>query len=498
MSNVVLEMKNITKEFPGVKALSNVNFKIYDGKVMALLGENGAGKSTLMKILTGVYQKTSGEMIYKGEKVEFKNTKMSQEKGISIIHQELNLIPGLTVAENIFLGREPINNLRKIDWNKMFGDAKKLLEELGIAFSPKILVSELSIGHQQMVEIAKALSFNAEVIVMDEPTDALTTKETESLFTVIRKLRSEGKSMVYITHRLDEVFEICDYATVLRDGQFIGENAIEQLNKDKIIELMVGRTLTEQYPRIDVKRGKKVLAIDKLTNEYIKDISFDLYEGEIVGIAGLMGSMRTELAKTIYGVYEVKSGDILIDGKQVKIHSPVDAINNGIAYVSEDRKADGLILGLSIKENISISTLKELSGFLGKITTSEEEKRAKKFVDDMSIRTPSIHQKVKNLSGGNQQKVSISKSLMKGPKILILDEPTRGVDVGAKKEIYMLINKFKKEGMSILMISSEMPEIMGLSDRIMVMNEGEVTGYLDREQASQEAIMKYAVGMKEE
>lgn len=497
MDNVILEMKGITKEFPGVKALDKADFRVYQGKVMALLGENGAGKSTLMKILTGVYQRTSGDMFYKGESVEFKNTKMSQEQGVSIIHQELNLIPELTVAENIFLGREPINAYHKINWDKMFDDAKKLLQELGISFSPKTPVSKLSIGHQQMVEIAKALSFNSEVIIMDEPTDALTTKETEYLFEVIKKLKNDGKSIVYITHRLEEVFEICDYATVLRDGQFIAEQPISDLDKEKIIELMVGRTLTEQYPRISVEKGKQILSVVGVTNEYVSDINFDLYEGEIVGISGLMGSMRTELAKTIYGVYSIKSGEILINKKTVKINSPVDAIRQGIAYVSEDRKANGLILGLSIKENMSISALEIFSGLLGKINKVKEIKKAEEFTKEMSIRTPSIYQKVKNLSGGNQQKVSISKSLMSNPKILILDEPTRGVDVGAKKEIYTLINKFKKEGMCIIMISSEIPEILGMSDRIMVMHEGKVTGEMDVPKATQETIMRYAVGMKE-
>ena len=497
MDNVILEMKGITKEFPGVKALDKADFRVYQGKVMALLGENGAGKSTLMKILTGVYQRTSGDMFYKGESVEFKNTKMSQEQGVSIIHQELNLIPELTVAENIFLGREPINAYHKINWDKMFDDAKKLLQELGISFSPKTPVSKLSIGHQQMVEIAKALSFNSEVIIMDEPTDALTTKETEYLFEVIKKLKNDGKSIVYITHRLEEVFEICDYATVLRDGQFIAEQPISDLDKEKIIELMVGRTLTEQYPRISVEKGKQVLSVRGVTNEYVSDINFDLYEGEIVGISGLMGSMRTELAKTIYGVYSMKVGQILLNNKPAKINSPVDAIKQGIAYVSEDRKTNGLILGLSIKENMSISALEIFSSLLGKINKAKENKKAEEFTKEMSIRTPSIYQKVKNLSGGNQQKVSISKSLMSNPKILILDEPTRGVDVGAKKEIYTLINKFKKEGMCILMISSEIPEILGMSDRIMVMHEGKITGEMDLSEATQEIIMRHAIGMKE-
>lgn len=489
-------MKGITKKFPGVIALNQVHLKIYKGKVMALLGENGAGKSTLMKILTGVYEKTTGEVVYKGKTVDFKNTRESQESGISIIHQELNLVSELSIGENIFLGREPINVFCKIDWDKLFKEAKRYMDELNMNLSPKTLISELSIGQQQMVEIAKALSLNAEIIIMDEPTDALTLKETESLFNVIEQLKSEGKSMVYITHRLDEVFQVCDDATVLRDGQFIAEYPVNELDKSKIIELMVGRALTEQYPLVEVQRGKRVLSVSGLTNEYVKNISFDLYEGEVLGIAGLMGSMRTELAKSIYGAIPIDEGEIKILDKTVKITSPEKAIKEGIAYVSEDRKINGLVLSLSVKENMSLSAMKDFSGFLGKINKSKEVKTAEKYTKDMSIKTPSINQIVKNLSGGNQQKVSISKSLMSNPKILILDEPTRGVDVGAKWEIYTLINKFKKEGMSIIMISSEMPEILGMADKIVVMHEGQITGSLLKEDATQQDIMKFAVGVK--
>lgn len=497
MEQMVFEMKAISKDFPGVKALNQVNFRVLRGKVMALLGENGAGKSTLMKIMTGVYQKSSGELYYNLEKVEFDNIRASQKKGIAIIHQELNLIPELSVAENIYLGREPINKFGKIIWKKMWEDSQELLDTLGIHFSPKTLVSKLSIGHQQMVEISKALSLNAEIIIMDEPTDALTTKETENLFRIIKQLRDEGKSIVYITHRLEEVFDICDYATILRDGQLIGEYEVKTINQDRIIELMVGRKLTEQYPRVNCKKGKKILSVNNISNQYIKDISFDAYEGEIVGIAGLMGSMRTELAKTIYGFYSKGSGEVLINDEEVHINSPEKAIKNGIAYVSEDRKANGLILGLSVKENMSISALKDFES-VGKIKKQKEEQVVNQYVEKMFIATPSIHQLVKYLSGGNQQKVSISKCLMTKPKILILDEPTRGVDVGAKREIYQMINTFKQNGMCIIMISSEIPEILGMSDRILVMHEGEISGVITNEEATQQVIMRYAVGIKEE
>ncbi|WP_432664288.1 ribose ABC transporter ATP-binding protein RbsA [Wukongibacter baidiensis] len=497
MNNVILEMKGITKEFPGVKALKGVDFRVLEGKVMALLGENGAGKSTLMKILSGVYQRTSGEMYYKGEAVQFKNSKESQDKGIAIIHQELNLIPQLTIAENIFLGREPVNSLRKIDWNKLFNDSKGLLKKLGVTEDPKTLVGELSIGKQQMVEIAKALSLNAQVIIMDEPTDALTDKEALKLFEVIRELKKEGRSIVYISHRLKEVFEVCDYATILRDGAFIAEHPTTELTEDKIVELMVGRKLTEQFPRIEANTGEVALEVKSLNNKYLKNVSFKVNKGEILGISGLMGAGRTELAKTIFGAIRKDRGEVIIDGKSLSIKSPEQAIKEGLSYVSEDRKGDGLLLGLSVKKNMTISALKELSQTLWKIDGSKEEDIAQDFVKDMSIRTPSTEQIIKNLSGGNQQKVAIAKSLVTKPKVLILDEPTRGVDVGAKKEIYDIINRFKKEGMAIIMISSEIAEILGMSDRIMVMHEGKVTGIINRNDASQERIMRCAVGIEE-
>lgn len=497
MNQVILEMKGITKEFPGVKALNGVDFKIYKGKVMALLGENGAGKSTLMKIMTGVYNKTSGEMYYEGQKVDFKEPKESQVKGIAIIHQELNLVNELTIGENIFLGREPLNNFGKIDSKKLYSDAQILLDKLGVKESPKTLVGELSVGKQQMVEIAKALSLNAKVIVMDEPTDALTDKETESLFKVIRELRNEGKSLVYISHRLKEIFEICDDVTILRDGTFIAEKNINEINEDIMIELMVGRKLTEQFPQVKCNPGEVVLEVKKLNNDYLNNVSFSLKKGEILGISGLMGAGRTELAQTIYGHLPLHSGEIYIDGTLVKIKHPKEAIKNGISYVSEDRKGNGLVLGLSIKENMHISALKNITGFLFKINKSKEEEISQKYIDSMSVKTPSMNQLVKNLSGGNQQKVSIAKSLMTTPKVLILDEPTRGVDVGAKKEIYDLINSYKKQGMSIIMISSEIPEIMGMSDRIIVMHEGKITGEIKGNESSQESIMRYAVGIKE-
>ncbi len=497
MSSAIIQMKGISKVFPGVKALDSVNMNTYKGRIMALVGENGAGKSTLMKVLTGVYEKTAGEIYLEGKPVSFSNTKESQNAGIAIIHQELNLIPSLSIGENIFLGREPVNRLGKIDWGKLFKEARVIMEQIGIDEGPETLVAELSIGKQQMVEIAKALSINARVIIMDEPTGALTEKETESLFNVIRELRKEGRSIVYISHRLKEIFEICDDVTVLRDGQFIGEYPITELNEDKIIELMVGRTLSEQFPRVDCEPGDTALEVRNLNSPLVKNISFEVKRGEIIGVAGLMGSGRTELARTLYGLYRKSSGEIFIDGKDVDIKSPGQAIRSGLVYVSEDRKSNGVVLGLSVKENISLSVLQKLTSFLGWIDTRKEENMAKDAIRNMSIKTSGLGQLVKNLSGGNQQKVSLSKTLMTKPKILILDEPTRGVDVGAKKEIYDIMNKFKKEGMSIIMISSEMPEILGMSDRILVMHEGRIAGSLDHKEANQENIMRLAVGEKE-
>lgn len=497
MSDSIIQMRGITKEFPGVKALRSVDFNIYKGKIMALVGENGAGKSTLMKILTGVYEKTSGEILLNGEQVQIKNTREAQKMGIAIIHQELNLLSNLSIGENIFLGREPVNSIGKIAWSKLFKAAKAIMDRLGITEKPETLVNELSIGKQQMVEIAKALSLNAQVIVMDEPTGALTDKETESLFKVIKELKAEGRSIVYISHRLKEIFQICDDVTIMRDGQFIAEHPIHEVNEDKIIELMVGRKLSEQYPRVTCQTGEILLEVKNLTNAYVRGISFSLRRGEIVGLAGLMGSGRTELARTIYGVLEEDSGEIIIQGKAVHIKSPGQAIKNGISYVSEDRKRNGVVLGLNIKENISLSVLQKLSGMFGIIDKKKEEAAALESIKGMSIKASGVKQLVKNLSGGNQQKVSLSKSLMTSPKILILDEPTRGVDVGAKKEIYDIINQFKKAGMSILMISSEIPEILGISDRVMVMHEGRITGCLERENANQESIMRLAVGHME-
>ncbi|CAI2458233.1 ribose ABC transporter ATP-binding protein RbsA [Serratia ficaria] len=490
----LLQLKGIDKAFPGVKALSGAALSVYPGKVMALVGENGAGKSTMMKVLTGIYQKDAGSQSFLGKEVVFNGPKDSQDAGIGIIHQELNLIPQLTIAENIFLGREFVNRFGRIDWKRMHAEADRLLARLNLRYSSHRPVGELSIGDQQMVEIAKVLSFESKVIIMDEPTDALTDTETASLFKVINELKAEGRGIVYISHRLKEIFEICDDVTVFRDGQFIAERPVSELQEDRLIEMMVGRKLEEQYPRLRLPRGEKRLQVSHLSGPGVDDVSFTLYRGEILGVAGLMGAGRTELMKILYGAAPRKAGGVTLDGHEVIAHSPQDGLANGIVYISEDRKRDGLVLGMSVKENMSLTALRYFSRAGGSLKQADEQQAVGDFIRLFNIKTPSMEQPIGLLSGGNQQKVAIARGLMTRPKVLILDEPTRGVDVGAKKEIYQLINQFKQEGLSIILVSSEMPEVLGMSDRILVMHEGRLSGEFPIEQATQEALMAAAVG----
>ncbi|MCW6539715.1 ribose ABC transporter ATP-binding protein RbsA [Yersinia ruckeri] len=490
----LLQLKGIDKAFPGVKALSGAALSVYPGRVMALVGENGAGKSTMMKVLTGIYSKDAGSQHFLGQEVVFNGPKASQEAGIGIIHQELNLIPQLTIAENIFLGREFVNRFGGIDWKKMYAEADRLLARLNLNYSSHRLVGELSIGDQQMVEIAKVLSFESKVIIMDEPTDALTDTETASLFNVIRELKAEGRGIVYISHRLKEIFEICDDVTVFRDGQFIGEKPVSELQEDTLIEMMVGRKLEEQYPRLNLPLGDVRLQVKQLCGPGVHDVSFSLRAGEILGVAGLMGAGRTELMKIIYGALPRQSGYVMLNGREVVTRSPQDGLANGIVYISEDRKRDGLVLGMSVKENMSLTALRYFSRSGGSLKQADEQQAVADFIRLFNIKTPSMEQPIGLLSGGNQQKVAIARGLMTRPKVLILDEPTRGVDVGAKKEIYQLINQFKQEGLSIILVSSEMPEVLGMSDRILVMHEGHLSGEFSIEQATQEVLMAAAVG----
>lgn len=496
-SKILLQMVGISKEFPGVLALDDVHLNIYKGQVMALLGENGAGKSTLMKILCGAYTHSGGSILSGGSELVITSPRDAMDKGIAIIHQELNLLPALSVGENIFLGREPTHASGRIDWKSLYREAASFLDYLGADIDPKALAGSLSIGDQQMVEIAKALSMKAEILILDEPTDALTDKETDNLFRVVAELRDEGKGVVYISHRLPEVFRICDRVTVLRDGQFIGEEPVPSLDEDRIIEMMVGRRLEEQLPYMPSVPGEELLRLEGMESAVCRDINMTLRKGEVVGVAGLMGAGRTELALTLFGLYPAGPGQIRLDGEAVNINTPAEAMRNGITYVSEDRKQMGLFLDLDVKDNITMPALKSFERLLFKTDDRARNSRVDDFIKTLSIKTTGRNQPVGNLSGGNQQKVSIARGLVTAPRLLILDEPTRGVDVGAKKEIYSLINSFKQEGLAILMISSEMPELLGISDRILVMHNNTIAGELSREEASQESILRLAVGMKE-
>lgn len=492
----VLEMKNITKTFPGVKALDRVNFSLEKGEVHALLGENGAGKSTLMKVLNGIHKRDEGEIFLKGEPVEFENTKEAQNAGLAIIHQELELIPYLNVAENIFLGREEKNGVF-INYKKLYQQTDDVLDLLGVDIDPRAKIKDLNIGSQQMVEIAKAVSQDADILVMDEPTSSLTNQEIEILFELIERLKEQEIAIVYISHRLEEVFEICDRVTVLRDGQFVGEVKTSETDEDDLIKMMVGRTIEDRFPKMNFNPAEEILRVENLSvPDEIINASFSLKKGEILGIAGLMGSGRTELAKAIFGVFKEKSGQIFYRGSQLKIDSPADAIDNGIYYLSEDRKEEGLILGLSVADNISISVLKTILNANTFIDAAAEKDLAEKYIDDLNIKTPSEKQLVKNLSGGNQQKVVISKLLSTTPEVVIFDEPTRGIDVGAKREIYNLMQELIDQGVAVILISSELPEVLNLSNRILVMHEKEIMGELDAAEADQEAVMKLATGRR--
>ncbi|KAF6660868.1 ribose ABC transporter ATP-binding protein RbsA [Pantoea sp. EKM101V] len=490
----LLQLDGIEKSFPGVKALKGASLNVRAGRVMALVGENGAGKSTMMKVLTGIYQYDAGTLRWLGKETRFSGPKASQEAGIGIIHQELNLIPQLTVAENIFLGREYVSRFGRIQWQRMYAEADALLKRLNLRFSSHKLVGELSIGDQQMVEIAKVLSFESQVIIMDEPTDALTDTETLSLFRVINELKAQGCGIVYISHRMKEIFEICDDVTVFRDGQFIAERPVSALTEESLIEMMVGRKLEDQYPRLDQAPGDVRLKVENVSGPGVDKVSFSLRKGEILGISGLMGAGRTELMKVLYGALPRHEGKLWLSGREVVTRSPQDGLANGIVYISEDRKRDGLVLGMSVKENMSLTALRYFSRGNGSLKHAAEQLAVGDFIRLFNVKTPSMEQPIGLLSGGNQQKVAIARGLMTRPNVLILDEPTRGVDVGAKKEIYQLINQFKAEGLSIILVSSEMPEVLGMSDRILVMHEGRISGEFTREDATQERLMAAAVG----
>jgi len=496
MKDLVLEMKNIRKVFPGVVALNNANLQVRKGEVHILAGENGAGKSTLMKILAGAYTKDAGEIILNGKHVEINSPKQAKDLKISMIYQELNLVQYLTVAENIFLGREPMSKTipGQIDWKKMFDDAQEILNNLHMNIDAKAIVKNLGIAKQQMIEIAKALSINSDIIIMDEPTASLTRQEINNLFEIIRKVKQKGVSIIYISHRLEEFAEIGDRVTVMRDGETIKTLNVKDVTIEELIKLMVGRELKEKYPKIKVKLGSVIFEVKNLERKgVLKNISFDLKEGEILGIAGLVGAGRTELARAIFGFDRLDSGEIYMFGKKVKINNPKSAIKVGIGLVPEDRKAQGLVLSMSVGHNISLASLNNVSNML-QINIKKENSIIRNYIDKLKIKTSGQNQKVMNLSGGNQQKVVLSKWLMAKSKVFIFDEPTRGIDVAGKLEVYNLINSLVADRAGIIMISSELPELLGMCDRILVMCRGQITAEFSREEATQEKILYFAAG----
>lgn len=491
MSEYVLEMRHIAKSFPGVKVLDDVTLQVKPGEVHALMGENGAGKSTLMKILMGIYTADAGEVMLSGEPLLARGPREAMDKGIAMIHQELNPIMDMQVYENIYVGRE----LRKgilVDRKAMIRETEDLLRELGINIPAVAYMRDLSVAQCQLIEIVKAISISAKVVVMDEPTSAITEREVETLFAQIRRLKSEGVAIIYISHKMDEIFQICDTITVLRDGHFIGTDAAANMTNEQLIRMMVGRDITEVFPKAEAEIGDVLLEVKNLSyGRQVKNVSFSLRRGEVLGIAGLVGAGRSELAETIFAMRQKSAGEILIGGKPVEIRHPKDAIRNRIALITEDRKITGLNLAGTVAENTTLVDLsRQFPG--GLIDRQKENRITDEYIQKLSIRTPSAQQLAGRLSGGNQQKVVISKWLLSEPEIIILDEPTRGIDVGAKRDIYLLIGGLVRQGKAVIVISSEIPEVMGLSDRILVMAEGRVTGELARSDFSQERIMSYA------
>ncbi len=494
----LLEMNRISKEFPGVKALDDVTLKVRPGTVHALMGENGAGKSTLMKCLFGIYKPDAGEIYLNGQKVEINNSKDALTNGISMIHQELHPVPFRNVMENIWLGRFPVKRFGPftfVDHKKMFEDTKKLFQDLDMDLNPNEIVRNLSVSKIQSIEIAKAVSFHAKVIVMDEPTSSLTGNEVEQLFTIIEELKSRGVAIIYISHKMEEILRISDDVTIMRDGKLIGTWPAHELTTDLIITRMVGRDLTQRFPQRSNVPGDVVLKVEGLTSPFpksFKDVSFELRKGEILGVGGLVGAQRTELIEALFGLRSIAAGRILINGKQVRIKSPIDAKKHKIALLTEERRATGIFPVLSIKENTVIANQSRYETPYFLLNEKKRKEEVSRSIDLLRVKTPSMKTLIKNLSGGNQQKVLIARWLLTEPEILLLDEPTRGIDVGAKYEIYSIIADLAKQGKSIIMISSEMPELLGMSDRIMVMCEGNLSGIIDGENATEEEIMRLA------
>lgn len=491
---VALELKNISKSFPGVKALDDVSFSVDEGSVHVLVGENGAGKSTLIKIINGMYTADQGDLYMFGEKITTHNPRYMQEKGVATIHQELSPVLDLTVAENIFLGRYPLTKLKTVNKKKMFAEAQKLINDLGFHYNAKSLMRSHTVSDMQIIEIIKAISVNAKVIIMDEPTSSITEGEVKILHEQIHKLKNMGISIIYISHKLDEIEKVGDVVTILRDGKTISTNDVHALTTDEIITQMVGRKMDNVYPKKTAEIKEKILEVKGLSKENVfEDVSFTLHRGEILGMAGLVGAGRTEVVRTIFGLDPYDSGEIYLNGEKIEVKSVPDAINKGIIMLSEDRKGEGLVLCRSIEENIGLANLKKYVKFAA-INKKQERKDADEMIKLLSIKTPSIKTEANSLSGGNQQKVVIAKWLLQNPSVLIMDEPTRGIDVGAKYEIYKIMCNLAEQGVGVIMISSELPEIIGICDRTLVMHEGKVTGEVMRSEFSQEKIMSYAVG----
>lgn len=492
MSEYILELRNISKSFSGVEVLHEVSFALRPGEVHALLGENGAGKSTLVKIITGVHQPDKGEILLKGEPVHFSDARESRQAGIAAIYQELSLFPDLDVAENIFAGRQPVTSGGRVDWRKLYTEAGTLLESLGVKLDLKQKARTLSIAQQQMVEIARAFSIHAQILIMDEPTSSLTLHEVDDLFRLVRRLRADGTAIIFISHRLEELYALADQVTVLRDGSYVGTKPMNEVTRDDLIRMMVGRTITNLFPKQDVRAGDVVLKVEHLTRPgSFYDVSFELRRGEILGLAGLVGAGRTNVARAIFGVELPTGGEIEIEGRQVAITSPQQAIGLGLAYVPEDRQLHGLIPAMPLTPNISLAVLPQYAR-MGWLQDKQERKSAYDAAVQMEVRANNVWQLARELSGGNQQKVVLAKWLSTNPRILILDEPTRGIDVGTKAAVHGLMSKLAGEGMAILMISSELPEILGMSDRVIVMREGHVTGHFSRAEATQENIISAA------
>ncbi|WP_119071270.1 sugar ABC transporter ATP-binding protein [Aggregatilinea lenta] len=490
----LLRMVNISKQFPGVQALDNVDFEVYPGEILGFVGENGAGKSTLIKILSGVYSKDTGTIWLGDESIEPRSPQHAQKLGISTIFQELALIPQLSVGENIFLNREPrlLAATGMVDFRRMYREAEQILHGLGTELPGRVPVKNLTVAAQQMVEIAKAVSQKARIILMDEPTSALSSREVEALFGMMRRLKEQGASVVFISHRLEEVLDVVDRIIVMRDGHRVGTLPRAEATEEKIIQLMVGRKVG-LFPKLDAEIAEPVLELRNLSSDNgVRNVSFTLHKGEIVGLAGLVGAGRTEVARAICGIDRVTGGEILIHGKDVRIHSPSDAVRHGIGWIPEDRKQHGLLLHMTVAQNATMAILRRISNVLAKLNAKEEKVIATHYVKMLSIATPDVNQIVSNLSGGNQQKVVLAKWLSSNPKILIMDEPTRGIDVGAKAEFHALMSQLAQQGLAILMISSEMPEIIGMSDRVIVLCQGRITGEFRRDSMSQEAIMASA------